>query len=227
VVNLPDNFFNFNAAAAGATAYGTLDVQAASELAGAFANVTFPVVSPVPNTPSNLVASSSSPVAATSTPASTTTVVASKAIKKADPQYVNFIEEDLVPFLDTELENLYYEQINGQSLIILNNKNFVNSGTFIYQPIVNVSEFVKNYDPKKLVPLQETSDEFFSNFAISLDDKIPKTPTSGVSNGPNVYISSSGSIVVETKDLRVDERVEIQILLNGTIYEDVLDLGIS
>jgi len=46
-------------------------------------------------------------------------------------------------------------------------------------------------------------------------------------NGPNVYIDSIGNIVIETKDMRVDERVEIQVLLNGTIYQDDLDLEIS
>ncbi len=154
-------------------------------------------------------------------------LVVSSPVKIATPQYVNFNEESLVPILDTELQDLFYEQLNGQALILINNRNFINTGTFLYQPVVNISDFVRNYDPKKLIPIQETSDTFFSNFPINLDDKIPKTPTSGVLNGPNVYIDSIGNIVIETKDMRVDERVEIQVLLNGTIYQDDLDLEIS
>lgn len=178
---------------------------------------------PISNVINNNFGSASLTVGGPTTAVSNTSI----SIKKAEPQYVNFNEESLVPILTTELENLYYEQLNGQALLLLNNRNFINTGTFIYQPIVNVSEFVRNYDPRKLIPIQETSDTFFSNFTIDLDDKIPKTPTSGILNGPNVYISSEGNIVVETKNMRVDERVEIQVLLNGTIYEDVLDLGIS
>lgn len=149
------------------------------------------------------------------------------AVKKADPQYVDFNEANVVPITDTELTDLYFEQINGGGLLVLNNRNFVNTGTFIYQPIVNISDFVREYNPRKLIPIQETSDTFFSNFPINLDEKIPKTPTSGILNGTNVYIDSANNIVIETKDMRVDERVEIQVLLDGTIYQDVLDLGTS
>ena len=154
-------------------------------------------------------------------------VTISTAVKKADPQYVDFNEANLIPVTEQELTNLYYEQLNGQALLILENRNFVNTGNFVYQPISNVSEFITNYDPKKVIAIQDTSDVYFLNFPINLDDKIPKTPTSGVLNGTNVYIDTTGNIVVETKDMRVDERVEIQILLDGTIYEDVLDLGMS
>lgn len=151
----------------------------------------------------------------------------STAVKKAEPQYVDFNEASVVPITDTEITDLYFEQINGGGLLVLNNRNFVNTGTFVYQPIVNISDFVREYNPRKLIAIQETSDTFFSNFPINLDEKIPKTPTSGVLNGTNVYIDSANNIVVETKDMRVDERVEIQVLLDGTIYEDVLDLGMS
>lgn len=149
------------------------------------------------------------------------------AVKKAETQYVNFNEESLVPTLDTELIDLYFEQINGGTLLLLNNRNFVNTGTFIYQPIINISEFVNTYDPKKLIPIQDASDTFFNNFSINLDERIPTTPTSGIRNATNVYIDSSGNIVIETKNMKVDERLEIQVLLNGTIYEDSFDLGIG
>lgn len=158
---------------------------------------------------------------------STPSVTISTAVKKAEPQYVDFNEANVVPITDTELTDLYFEQINGGGLLVLNNRNFVNTGTFIYQPIVNISDFVREYNPRKLIAIQETSDTFFSNFPINLDEKIPKTPTSGILNGTNVYIDSANNIVIETKDMRVDERVEIQVLLDGTIYEDVLDLGMS
>ena len=41
-------------------------------------------------------------------------------------------------------------------------------------------------------------------------------------NGTNVYMDSSGNLVIETKDNEPDERVQIEIFTGGTIYTDTL-----
>ncbi len=38
-------------------------------------------------------------------------------------------------------------------------------------------------------------------------------------NGDNVYLDSSGNLVIEFVNLQNDEQVEVQVTLNGTIYE--------
>jgi hypothetical protein len=99
-------------------------------------------------------------------------------------------------------------------------------------------DFKQTYDPKKLLGLQDTSDTFFSNFSIKLDNKIPNQPSSSSTNGTNVYIATNqeglatqeftgynrfARIVIETINMENDERVEIEILSGGTIETDLIE----
>lgn len=209
MVNLPENFFNFNAAAAGASVYGNLDVQAAlSEVGTYFANAIPPV--PTPQTEQQ-----------------SSNLVTKASVKIATPQYVNFDENVLDPITEDKILNLFFEQVAGHELLILSNKNFVNTKNIEYQPIANVSNFKNVYDPKKIIALQDTSDVYFFNFAINLLARIPDVPTSSSTNGTNVYIDAEGNLVIETKDNAPDERVQIEIISGGTIDTDILGVDES
>lgn len=154
---------------------------------------------------------------------SVSTVSTTSQVKIATPQYVNFNEESLNPLDVDAILRLYFEQINGKELLILSNRNFISSQNIAYQPISNVSSFKNQYDPKKILALQDTSDSYFSNFSIKLDAKIPTSPTSESTNNTNVYMKSNGDLVIELVNLENDEIVEIQTLLNGTIYKDLIE----
>lgn len=208
MANLPENFLNFNAAAAGAAAYGNLDVKAASELGTSFANATPPV--PTPQTGQQV-----------------SNLVTKASVKIATPQYVNFDENALNPITGGEIVNLFFEQIAGHELLILSNKNFVNTKNIDYQPITNISNFKNTYDPKKIIALQDTSDVYFFNFAINLLARIPDVPTSSSTNGTNVYIDEEGNLVIETKDNAPDERIQVEIISGGTIDIDILGVDES
>lgn len=151
-------------------------------------------------------------------------LVTNTVIKIATPQYVDF-DENIVDPIGEGLSSLFFEQIAGAELLISNNRNFINTTSISYQPIINVSDFKNTYDPKKIIALQDTSDVYFLNFVINLLTRIPDVPTTSSTNGTNVYITSVGNIVIETKDNELDERVEIQILSGGTIYSDTLGVG--
>ena len=164
-------------------------------------------IDPVPNTPtSESLTTSSKP-----------------QVKIATPQYVNFNEEAINPLNIETIQRLFFEDINGQELLLLSNRNFLNFQNISYQPISGVFNFKTKYDPKKIIALQDTSDSYFSNFAINLDSKIPKTPSSESTNTTNVYMKTDGNLVIELVNLQNDERVEIQILLDGTIYNDIAE----
>lgn len=211
MVNLPENFLKFDAAAAGAAAYGNLDVQSASalsELGASFINA----VPPVP---------------ATQTEQQSSNLVTKASVKIATPQYVNFDENVLDPITEDKILNLFFEQVAGHELLILSNKNFVNTKNIEYQPIANVSNFKNIYDPKKIIALQDTSDVYFFNFAINLLARIPDVPTSSSTNGTNVYIDAEGNLVIETKDNAIDEKVQIEIISGGTIDTDILGVDES
>jgi hypothetical protein len=167
-------------------------------------------------------------------------LVVKSSVKIATPQYVDFDEASLNPITQDEIKYLFFEQINGQQLLLLSNTNFVNPENIVYQPIINISDFKTNYDPKKIIALQDTSDTYFLNFPIKLNNKIPDVPTTESTNGKNVYIATTprtdllytaevtyynryARIVIETKDMEDDENVEIQILSGGTIYTDLIE----
>ena len=79
-----------------------------------------------------------------------------------------------------------------------------------------MSSIQQQYNPNNILGIQSTSDKYFANFSIKLDEKIPEYP-----NGPNgtyVYLES-GNIVIESINLESDEQVQVQISTGGTIYE--------
>ena len=154
-------------------------------------------------------------------------LVTKASVKIATPQYVNFDENVINAIGEGELANLFFEQVAGHELLILSNKNFVNTKNIDYQPIANISNFKNTYDPKKIIALQDTSDVYFFNFAINLLARIPDVPTDSSTNGTNVYMDSSGNLVIETKDNEPDERIQIEIFTGGTIYTDTLGVDES
>ena len=144
-------------------------------------------------------------------------------VKIATPQYVNF-QNDINAEDADFLKMLYFEQINGSILLSLTNNANLNTESVNYQPIINMAEVQQALDPKNIIGLQNTSDKYFLNFPIKLETKIPND-----GNGPsgtNVYINfSTGNLVIESINLNPGEKIEIETLQNGTIYET--DLGVD
>lgn len=167
-------------------------------------------------------AAATPPVPTLQTGQQTSNLVTKASVKIATPQYVNFDENFINAIGEGELVNLFFEQVAGHELLILSNKNFVNTKNIDYQPIANISNFKNTYDPKKIIALQDTSDVYFFNFAINLLARIPDVPTDSSTNDTNVYMDSSGNLIIETKDNEPDERVQIEIFTGGTIYTDTL-----
>ena len=145
------------------------------------------------------------------------------SVKIATPQYVNF-QDDISRESPDFLKMLYFEQINGAMLLSLTNNANLNTESINYQPIIDMAEIQKALDPKGILALQNTSDKYFLNFPIKLETKIPN-----YGNGPsgsNVYINfSTGNLVIESINLNPGEKIEIETLQNGTIYET--DLGVD
>jgi hypothetical protein len=157
---------------------------------------------------------SATPPSVTTSPA-TSPATTSAQVKTASIDTVLFDDEQV----STELmEKLIFENIGGHELINIARNDIINGQTISYQPIKNLSSLQQQYNPNNILGLQATSDKYFSNFAIKLENKIPN-----VGNGPfgsNVYLDVlSGNLVVDLINLESDEQVEIEITLSGTIYE--------
>jgi hypothetical protein len=155
------------------------------------------------------------------TPADITT--ASVAASLPPPPPVKTAPIDTVLFNDNELPievmtDLIFEDIGGQELINIARNDIINGQQVSYQPIKNLSSIQQQYNPNNILSVQSTSDKYFSNFPIKLENKIPNPGT-----GPNssyVYLdSTNGNLVIEAINLEIDEQIEVEITVSGTIYE--------
>jgi hypothetical protein len=161
---------------------------------------------------------SPAPTPTPATPATVAPVVQAPPappVKTAPIDTVLFNDDDVLPEL---MEKLIFENIGGHELINIARNDIVNGQTISYQPIKNLSSLQQQYNPNNILSLQATSDKYFANFAIKLENKIPNV-ASGPS-GSGAYIDPlTGSLVVDVIGMESDEQVEIEITLSGTIYE--------
>jgi hypothetical protein len=136
-------------------------------------------------------------------------------VKSATPEIILF-DEDTVPI--EIMTDLIFENIGGQEVLSLTRHDIV-SGDFIpNQLIKNVSVLNQSYSSRNILGIQSTSDKYFGNYSIKLENKIPST--AGGPNNINIYIEDeTGDLIVEVVNMLSDEEVEIQIGLGGTIYD--------
>jgi hypothetical protein len=157
----------------------------------------------------------------TPTPATPATVAPVVQAPPAPP--VKTAPIDTVLFNDDQvpievMSDLIFEDIGGHELINIARSDIINGQDISYQPIKNLTSIQQQYNPNNILSVQSTSNKYFSNFAIKLENKIPN-----VGNGPfgsNVYLDTlNGSLIIEAVNLESDEQIEIEITLSGTIYE--------
>jgi hypothetical protein len=165
-------------------------------------------VEPTPLTPSSFSSQPSniSPVTQTPPP---------PPVKTAPIDTILF-DEEAVPI--QIMSDLIFENIGGQELINIARNDTVNGQNVIYQPIKNLTSIQQEYNPNNIVALQATSDKYFQNFSIKLDNKVPLQATGP--DGAHVYIEpTTGNLIVEAVNIDPDEQIEVEITTGGTIYE--------
>ena len=155
------------------------------------------------------------------TPATPATIAA--IVVAPPPPPVKTAPIDTVLFDDEAVDidvmtDLIFENIGGHELINIARNDIVNGQQVSYQPIKNLSSIQQQYNPNNILSLQSTSDKYFANFAIKLENKVPDPGTGP--NGAYVYLdSTTGDMVVEAINLETDEQIQIEITTSGTIYE--------
>lgn len=153
-------------------------------------------------------------------------VIPAPPIKSGTPQYVLF-NEDLVP--PEIMVDLLFEDIGGEELLTIARTDTVNGQNVAYQPFKNLDIIQQQFSPTNIIKLQQTSETFFANFPIQLNTKIPNYGDGP--DGATIYLNTSdlnfinktdievGALVIDLVNLLQDEQVEVQISINGTIYE--------
>jgi hypothetical protein len=146
----------------------------------------------------------------------TTTTIVKNSVKSATPDIVQFDDTSIIDNAEV-IVDLLFENIGGQELLTIARYDTVNGQDVKYQPIKNLNIIQEEYNPNNLVRVQDTSDKYFANFPIKLDSKIPIVGNGLL--GSNVYLDESNALVLEFVNLEADEQVDIQVTINGTIYE--------
>jgi hypothetical protein len=161
----------------------------------------------------------STPTPTPATPATVSPAVVAAVVAppvKTAPIDTVLFNDDQVPI--EVMSDLIFEDIGGHELINIARNDIINGQDISYQPIKNLTSVQQQYNPNNILSVQSTSDKYFSNFAIKLENKVPN-----VGNGPfgsNVYLdTTNGSLIVESINLEADEQIEVEITLSGTIYE--------
>ena len=148
----------------------------------------------------------------------TTTSTAVVPVKTASIDTVLFDDETMP--IDI-MSDLIFEDIGGQELINIARNDIVNGQTISYQPIKNLSSLQQQYNPNNILSLQQTSDKYFANFSIKLDERIPTTGSGP--NGEYVYLEeATGDLIIELVNMPSSEQVDVEITVDGTIYQAVL-----
>ena len=121
-------------------------------------------------------------------------------------------------------------------LISLVRHDTVNGQEIAYQPVKNLSEIQRMYNPQNIVKIPDSSELYFKNFAIKIETHIPPpdpppddentVSIDMFSKENHVYIDpTSGKIVIELLNLKPDYEIEIQTVslgkvFGGTIYDE-------
>jgi hypothetical protein len=139
-------------------------------------------------------------------------------IKTATPNLVQLLN----PPLDYDtMTELIFQDIGGQELINISRSDAINGQNILYSIVKNLNNIMLNYNSNNIIKLQGTSDVYFKNFSIKLEEKLPISGTGAF--GANVYLENdTGNITVEAVNLEEDEQIEIEIISGGTYYDDII-----
>lgn len=140
------------------------------------------------------------------------------SIKAASPDLLTIKQDDVpVDFMT----DILFEDIGGQEILSVSRNDLVNGQKVIYSPIKNVSRISQRFNSNTMFPIPETTQSYFNNFAIKLEERIPDIGT-----GPNdeiVYIDPiTGNVVVNVTNMGTTDMVEIQVLSRGDLVSDIL-----
>jgi hypothetical protein len=118
------------------------------------------------------------------------------------------------------MTDLIFEDIGGQELINVARNDTVNGQTISYQPIKNLTSIQQQYNPNNILSLQDTSDKYFINFPIKLENYVLNEGNGSGPSGEYVYIDTeTGDLIIELANLETDQQLEVEISQSGTIYE--------
>lgn len=156
--------------------------------------------------------------------------VASEPVKVATPEImVENIVLDSGAIADSLIQDLLFEDVGGQELLTISRHDLLIGQPVAYQPIKNIGEISLQYNSDNMIYMPEAFKNYFKNFNIVLSNNVPDVEDTA--SAPNVYndinaqSQNFGSLILEFKNLGVNQQVEVQILTNGAFFDDTIYEG--
>ena len=144
------------------------------------------------------------------------TTTKNKAVKIATSNL--FITEQPKDNVD-EMTALLFEDFGAVELISLTRHDTLNGQDVVYQPIQNLTQLSFDYSPQNILASAKTDADLTNNFLIDISKYIPGEP----SNPEIVYLdSATNDIIIETINVREDERIEVEFLTYTTVEDDTI-----
>lgn len=142
------------------------------------------------------------------------------AIKSARPDIIVNVNT----VISEQAQALFFENITSKELISIVRNDTIFGKSNVYTPIKNVSSLALRYGPKSLIPLQSSSDTYFENFPIKMEQKVPEYGTGPF--GQIVYIDEdTNDLVINVINLKSDEQIEVQIMKRSSVLDDTIYNG--
>lgn len=139
-------------------------------------------------------------------------------IKVATPNLISILNEPLDPDIMAEL---IFQDIGGQELINIARSDAINGQNISYSIVKNLKNIMLDYNSNNIIKLQGTSDVYFRNFPIRLEDRLPNQGTGD--NGETVYIESdTENLIINFVNVEDGEQIEIEIINQGGYFDDTI-----
>ena len=153
--------------------------------------------------PSNASPVNSAPVSAAPNLPTFVPMPSDKNFKVAPSDIIQFDESNVEIQLIT---NLLFEDIGSVELSDMSRSDLIDGQEVIYKPIVNLPELKRDFDPNRIISNIPKVD-YFSRFLINLLSRGMHEP----------YFDDNGNLIIEIDKVLNDEKIEVEILSNGTI----------
>jgi hypothetical protein len=127
-----------------------------------------------------------------------------RGIKQPDPSVILFDSGAISPEYLIELE---YEDISGIELINMSRSDLIDGQSVVYSPIKKLSSLRNQYNPNNIIAIPSYFYSEFSKYRIDLILRGISLP----------YFDENGSLIIEIKDVKDDEIIEVEIDSSGTI----------
>jgi transcriptional regulator CtsR len=121
------------------------------------------------------------------------------------------------------LTDLLYEQIGGQEILSVSRAEIINGQNVTYSPISNLTSISTRYNSQNIYYVDGTWEEYFSNFAIKLENYLPDFGSGPL--GQIIYIEQDGetaNLVIEFQDVPENIEVEVQTAFTSELFSDII-----